>query len=355
MAGIFEPRYIRKIKIENGLALPPMVAFGFADESGMVSDRNVAHYSRIAQNGIGLIIVEATCISPEGRLDSRQLGIWDDSFIDGLSRISGAVHEAGSKVFIQLHHAGMKAKSDVAKEPFTSSDYDDGRMKGREMTYEEIKRVITQFREAAIRAREAGFDGVEIHGAHGYLLTQFFNSKVNKRTDQYGGTFENRNRLAAEIYEDVREACGDDFVIGIRVGSNDDNLEESIERARFFEKLGFDYLHVSTGFDGTRSVDELPEDFPCNWIVYGGVKIKENVGIPVIGVNMIKDENQIGYLLNNELLDFVALGRAQLADYNFVKHMRNNDKILYCLECKPCKWWTDGRECPRQIQAARQI
>lgn len=355
MTGIFEPRYIRKIKIENGLALPPMVAFGFADENGMVSDRNVEHYSKIAQNGIGLIIVEATCISPEGRLDSRQLGIWDDSFIDGLSRISGAVHEAGSKVFIQLHHAGMKAKSDVAMEPFTSSDYDDGRMKGREMTYEEIKIVKDQFRKAALRARQAGFDGVEIHGAHGYLLTQFFNSKVNKRTDLYGGTFENRNRLAAEIYEDVREACGDDFVIGIRVGSNDDNLEDSIERARFFEKLGFDYLHVSTGFDGTRSVDELPKDFPCNWIVYGGVKIKENVGIPVIGVNMIKDENQIGYLLNNGLLDFVALGRAQLADYNFVKHMGNNDKILYCLECKPCKWWTDGRECPRQIQAARQI
>ena len=355
MTGVFEPRYIRNLRIENGLALPPMVAFGYSGENGRVSDRNVEHYSKIAQNGIGLIIVEATCISPEGRLDSRQLGIWDDSFIEGLSRISDVVHDAGGKVFIQFHHAGMKAKKDVAPEPFTSSDYDDGRMKGREMTLEEIKRVKSQFREAALRARKAGFDGVEIHGAHGYLLTQFFNTKVNKRTDQYGGSFENRNRLAYEIYSDIREACGEDFVIGIRMGSNDNSLEESIERARFFEALGFDYLHVSTGFDGTRSIDEVPEDFPCNWIVYGGVNIKENVGIPVIGVNMIKDENQIEYLLSNDLLDFAALGRAQLADYNFVKHMKNDDQILYCLECKPCKWWTDGRECPRQIQASRQI
>lgn len=355
MTGVFEPRYIRNVKIENGLVLPPMVAFGYADESGRVSERNVEHYFKIAQNGIGLIIVEATCISPEGRLDSRQLGIWDDSFIEGLSRISDAVHDSGGKVFIQLHHAGMKAKIDVAPEAFTSSDYDDGRMKGREMTLEEIKKVRSQFREAALRARKAGFDGVEIHGAHGYLLTQFFNSKVNKRTDDYGGTFENRNRLAAEIYRDVREACGDEFVVGIRMGSNDNDLEESIERARYFETLGFDYLHVSTGFDGSRSIDEVPEGFPCNWIVYSGVKIKENIDIPVIGVNMIKDENQIGYLLNNDLLDFAALGRAQLADYNFVKHMRDDDQILYCLECRPCKWWTDGRECPRQIQAARQI
>lgn len=282
MTGVFEPRYIRNLRIENGLALPPMVAFGYSGENGRVSDRNVEHYSKIAQNGIGLIIVEATCISPEGRLDSRQLGIWDDSFIEGLSRISDVVHDAGGKVFIQLHHAGMKAKKDVAPEPFTSSDYDDGRMKGREMTLEEIKRVKSQFRDAALRARKSGFDGVEIHGAHGYLLTQFFNTKVNNRNDEFGGTFENRNRLAAEIYKDVREACGEDFVIGIRMGSNDNSLEESIERARFFENLGFDYLHVSTGFDGTRSIDEVPEGFPC-------------------------------------------------------------------------KWWTDGRECPRQIQVSRQI
>lgn len=353
MKDIFAPRYIGELEIENALVLPPLVAFGYAGEGGFVSERNIEHYSKIAKNGIGLIIVEATCISPEGRLDPRQLRIWDDCYIEGLSRLSDAIHEGGSKAFIQLHHAGIRAKKDVCDFPFTSSDYDDGRLKGREMSTDEIKQVKEQFKEAAVRAKRAGFDGVEIHGAHGYLLTQFFNSRINKRVDQYGGSFENRNRLAAEIYDQIREACGDQFIVGIRMGSNDGDLEESIERAKFFEGLGFDYLHVSTGFDGTPSVEVVPEDFPCTWIVYGAVKIKENVKIPVVGVNMIKTEKQIEYLIENELLDFVALGRAQLADYNFTRHMKEKEEILYCLECKPCKWWSDGRECPRQIQAAR--
>jgi 2,4-dienoyl-CoA reductase-like NADH-dependent reductase (Old Yellow Enzyme family) len=349
---IFEERYIRSLKLDNALVLPPMVAFGYADEEGYVSERNIEHYSSIAQNGIGLVIVEATCITPEGRLDPRQLGIWSDDFVVGLSRLAKAIHEGGSKAFIQLHHAGIRSKKDICELPATSSDYDDGRMKGREMTTEEINLVVSQFRDSARRAEMAGFDGVEIHGAHGYLLTQFFNTKINKRTDEYGGSFENRNRLAAEVHSQIRKACGKDFVVGMRIGSNDDNLEESIGRAKYLQQLGYDYLHVSTGFDGTKSV-EAPEDFPCSWIVYSAVKIKENVEIPVIGVNMIRTGEQIKHLIENDLLDFTALGRAQLADYNFTSHLKNHEEILYCLECKPCKWWTDGRECPRQIQAAK--
>ncbi len=355
MKNIFKPGMIGNLKINNRLVLPPMVTFGFADGGGYVSERNVEHYSKIAKNGIGLIIVEATCITPEGRLDPRQLGIWDDSFIEGLSKIAKAVHDASGKVFIQLHHAGIKAKKQITDMPLTSSDYDDGRMLGREMSKYEINQTIEQFKLAAVRAQKAGFDGVEIHGAHGYLLTQFFNTKVNKRQDEYGGSFENRNRLATEIYEAVRNECGHDFVIGIRMGSNDDNLEESIKRAKYFESLGCDYLHVSTGFDVTPSVEDVPEDFPCNWIVYGAVKIKENLDLPVIGVNMIKKEKQIEYLIDNGLLDYVALGRAQLADYKFTEHMKNGEDILYCIDCRPCKWWRDGRECPRQIQANASV
>lgn len=353
MSRIFEKGKIRNLEINNRLVLPPMVTFSFSKEDGFATDKKIFHYKTIAQNGIGLVIIEATCVDEHGKLSPDQLGIWDDKYIDGLSKLADEIHKAGSRVIIQIHHAGLRKRGEITTTPITSSDYDDGKIKGRAMTLEEIEKVKEDFIKGAIRAEKAGFDGVELHGAHGYLLTQFFSKKVNKRTDMYGGSFENRNRLALEIYRGIREKTGDDFIIGIRMGSNENTLEESIQRAKVFEMEGFDFLHVSTGFDGTPLEVEIPSDFPCNWIVYGGTKIKENVNIPVIGVNMIKEKHQIDYLLDNDLLDFVAIGRGQLADYDFTRHLREEEDILTCIECKPCKWFTNGDNCPRQVQLGR--
>ena len=165
----------------------------------------------------------------------------------------------------------------------------------------------------------------------------------------YGGSFENRLRIAKEIYHIIKENTQDGFIIGMRMGSNDDTLEDSIKRAQRFEEIGYDYLHVSTGFDNTPIDINIPKEFPCNWIVYGGVKIKEKVTIPVIGVNMIKTHEQITYLLENNLLDFLAIGKPQLADPNFINHMINNEDIITCLECKPCKCFLDIKACPRYL------
>ena len=353
MSEIFESGYIRGIKVKNRLVLPPMVTFSFSENDGFVTDKKIFHYKTIAENGIGIVIVEATCVNKDGKLSEDQLGIWDDKYIEGLSKLSQEIHKEGSMAIIQIHHAGLRKRGEIIQIPVTSSDYDDGKTKGRGMTLEEIEMVKDDFIQGAVRAQKAGFDGVELHGAHGYLLTQFFSEKINKRTDSYGGSFENRNRLALEILRGIRVKTRDDFIVGIRMGSNENSLEESIERAKVFEKEGFDFLHVSTGFDGTPLDVELPEDFPCNWIVYGATRIKENVSIPVMGVNMIKEKQQIDYLLNNNLLDFVAIGRAQLADYDFTRHLREGEDILTCLECKPCKWFSNGENCPRQIQLGR--
>lgn len=346
MEKVFEKRKIRNLDIKNSLVLPPMVCFTFAKEDGYVSDKNVEHYRKIAENGIGLIVVEATAIDPKGRLSMDQLGIWDDSHIEGLKKIADAIHESGAKAFIQLHHAGLKTTKDATDDLVSSSEYEVKNSKSRKLTIMEIGDIVRAFVSGAVRAEKAGFDGVEIHGAHGYLLTQFFSEKVNKRSDRYGGNFENRNRIAREIYNCIRYKVGEDFIIGIRMGSNENSLEESIKRAQYFEKIGFDYLNVSTGFDNTP-IEEVEENFPGNWIVYGGKKIKENVSIPVIGVNKIKEKEQIERLTEEEHLDFVAIGRAQLADYNFTKHLREGEGILTCLECKPCKWFTNGENCPR--------
>lgn len=329
------------------MVVPPMVCFSFGGYDGFVARENLDHYEKLAKGGSGLIIVEATCVNEKGRLAKDQLGIWDDKYIDGLSQIVDICHENDTKVFIQLHHAGLRTSKSINEDTITSSDYDNGKVRARSLTIGEIHSIQQDFLDAAIRAEKAGFDGIELHGAHSYLMTQFFSSKVNKRTDEYGGSIENRMRIATEIIEKIKGKVGPNFIIGIRMGCNENNLETSIEMAKIFQNLGVDYLHISTGFDNTPIDVEISEDFPCNWIVYGGTKIKENVEIPVITVNSIKTEEEVRYLTDNDLVDFVAVGRAQLADHNFVNHLREGEDIIECLSCKPCKWFSDGRDCPR--------
>ncbi len=349
MDVLFTSKKIKGLEIKNRIVLPPMVCFTFAGANGFVSEKNIKHYGAIAKGGAGLIIVEATCVTESGRLSPGQLGIWSDDFIEGLGKIAQACHENGAKVFIQLHHAGLKTPKTVNEDTVTSSDYDNGKVSARAMTIDEIHAVEQDFVSAAVRAEKAGFDGVELHGAHGYLMTQFFSAKVNNRTDDYGGVLHNRIRFTADIVKGIRRKVKSDFIVGIRMGCNESDLKTSIDMAREFEALGMDYLHVSTGFDSTPISEEVPGSFPGNWIVYGAAKIKEHVNIPVIAVNSIKRPEQANYLVEHNLVDFTALGRVQLADYNFANHVKNGDPIITCLGCKPCKWFTNGDNCPRHL------
>lgn len=349
MSLLFTSHKIKNVEIKNRIALPPMVCFTFAGENGFVSDKNINHYKALAKGGAGLIIVEATCVSKSGKLSMDQLGIWSDDYIEGLSKIAQVCHEYGAKAIIQLHHAGLRTSKLINEDTITSSDYDDGKISARAMTEDEIFAIEEDFINAAIRAEKAGFDGIELHGAHSYLLTQFFSNKVNKRTDEYGGSLDNRMRFALKILERIKQKVNDNFILGIRMGCNENDLQTSIDMAKKFEAMGMDYLHVSTGFDNTPIEEKAPEDFPCNWIVYGATKIKEHVSIPVIAVNSIKTSEKAHYLIDNNLVDFVAIGRGQLADHDFVNHVKDGEAIIECLGCKPCKWFTNGDNCPRHL------
>lgn len=349
MNSLFTSQKIKNLEMKNRIVLPPMVCFTFAEENGFVSEKNIKHYEEIAKSGTGLIIVEATCVSKRGRLSTDQLGIWSDRYIDGLSKIAQVCHENGAKVFIQLHHAGFRTPKSIDEDTITSSDYNDGKISARAMAKDEIHALEEDFINSAIRAEKAGFDGIEIHGAHSYLMTQFFSKKVNNRTDQYGGSLDNRLRIVREIVEGIKQRVNDDFIVGIRMGCNENGLEDSIEMAKKFEYMGMDYLHVSTGFDNTPIDVKVPEDFPCNWIVYGGTKIKEHVNIPVIVVNLIKTPEEACYLIDHNLADFVAIGRAQLADHNFTSHIKKGEAFIKCLGCKPCRWFSIGDTCPHSL------
>lgn len=346
MAYLFAPLKIGGRQVKNRVVLPPMVCFGWAGDDGLASERHTRHYEARARGGAGLIILEATAVSREGRLADTQLGIWSDDHIPGLKAIADRCHKHGALVLVQIHHAGLNVPASVATKGVAPSDYDDGKRRARELTVEEIRGIRRQFIDAARRAHAAGLDGVELHGAHGYLLSQFASPRINRRTDEYGGRLEGRLRLAREIVEGIRDSLPGEFIVGCRMGSNEPDLDTSIAMARLLQAAGVDLLHVSTGMNGGTPL-EVPEGFPFNWIVYGGVRVHEHVSVPVIAVNGIRAPEQAENLVAGGMADLVAVGRAQLADPDWAAAAMEGRTPAPCRACKPCSWFSDGTKCPR--------
>lgn len=357
MNTLFSDITIKNLKIRNRVVMPPMVTFDYLDESGLVTEEHIQHYEERAKGGVGLVIVEANCVSSNGRLSEKQLRLWSDEYIEGVSKIAKAVHKHGAKTLVQLHHAGLQATKSTSGDIVAPSDYNGTSPMGknpisaRALKIDEIRNLQKDFVDAAVRAKKAGFDGIELHGAHGYLISQFFSPLVNKREDSYGGNINNRCRFATEIIAEIRKAVGHDFIIGCRMGFNEPNLQSSIEIAKELEKAGADLLHVSFGmiFPGQIAEEDLPkvpEDFNYNAVVYGGTEIKRNVNIPVIVVMDIRTPEQANYLIENNLADFTAIGRGLLVDAEWANKAKENNSIMTCLGCKNCLRYRSGRFCP---------
>jgi NADPH2 dehydrogenase len=350
MQTLFAEFLLKGLKVKNRIVFPPVVCFGYAKEDGVVTKKNTEHYHQVAAGGAGIIITEATAVWKDGRLATSQLGIWSDDHINGLSRIALEVKEAGAVSLLQIHHAGLLTNERVAafaKAP--SKDIHNPR--SSELTVNEIIEIKNAFVAAAQRAKTAGFQGVELHGAHGYLLNQFASSLFNKREDEYGGNLEKNMKLATDIIHGIRERCGDGFIICYRLGANSPTLDDGIAIAEHLENAGVDLLHVSHG-GSLLNLPRTPKDFDYNWIVYSGTVIKAHAGIPVIVVNDIKTRERAAWLIENNLADFVALGKPQLADPSWVNHIKDNGEINICLSCKPkCRWYEDSSLCPARRKA----
>lgn len=336
--------YILKGKrIKNRICMPPLVCFGWGSEEGMVSDENVEHYKLRAEGGCGIIIIEATCVTSDGLIYNRQLGLWNDSQIDGFTRLAKVCHDNDVIALVQIHHAGVKTGIDI--ERISSSDIELNNKTARAATINEIRSLENAYADAAFRAKKAGFDGVELHGAHGYLLSQFVSPEINKRQDEYGGSIENRARFSMNIIRKVIEKCGDDFIIGYRMGGNEPTLKEGIKLAKMFEAAGVDILHVSAGMDGGEKPD-LPEEFDFSWIVYMGSQIKKEVTIPVIGVMDIRTPQQAEAIISNDLLDFAAVGRGILSCPDWTDRAIDGRDVVLCYECRSCRWFRSIGKCP---------
>jgi 2,4-dienoyl-CoA reductase-like NADH-dependent reductase (Old Yellow Enzyme family)/thioredoxin reductase len=311
---------------------------------GTVSEANLAYIKRRARGGAGLIITEITSVHPSGSVIPNELGAYDNRFIPGLKKISDAVHAAGSKIALQLHHAGreslylLREKKAIGPSPIRSLVYG---LTPREMTREEIHEIIIAFGAAAARAVEAGFDVVEVHGAHGYLLTQFLSALSNRRDDEYGGSFSNRSRFMIEVLLEVRKRVGEDLPISLRL-----SVEECIKDGYTVEdirpilpnlvKAGADILHASLGTHGSPgSITSAPFEYQPGFNVWRAKKIKEVVGIPVIAVGRFTDPSLANEVIARGEADLVAFGRQYLADPDFLIKAREGrpEDIRKCIAC----------------------
>jgi len=341
---LFSEFNIKNVKIKNRICIPPMVV-PFAHD-GYVVPENVERYKKLAQGGAGLIIQEATCINNNGLLSEKQIGIWSDDQIEGLKNIVDVVHKEDCAIFVQIHHAGVTG---ISEDPLCPSAYEYNNygksVVGHEMTVEDIKSIQNDFIEAARRSCEAGYDGVELHGCHGYLISQFLNKKVNKRTDDYGKTPE---KFVIEILEGIRKVTPKEFVVGIRLGGFEPTIEDGLYYAKVLEKNGADFFDVSYGFFNEQEI-HVSEDYKYSNAVYAAEKIKAEVSIPVFAVYGINSPELAEEILNETKINLVDIARGALINPNWANDAKEGKDTGKCLTCAKCMWFGQSDVCAGKV------
>ena len=350
MDKLFNSMKIRNLEVKNRIAVPPMVIYNRTDDTGYVTDIQVEHYRKIAQGGPGLIIQEATCVEKDGRLCDSQIGIWEDGQIEGLKRITNAVHETGTPIFVQIHHGGVFGFMEETVCPSDIQCMVKGNMKkSRALTLMELHRIQNSFADAAERAYKAGYDGVELHGCHNYLISQFLNSRVNVRNDEYGN---NPALFALEIIREIRKRTPQSFIVGMRLGAFEPTLADGIDHAKIFQAEGIDFLNISFGFM-QLSEPFKPADYPFTDLIYGAQEIRKHVSVPVFTVGEIISPEQADEILTATGIDMVNIGRGTLVNPNWANDARNGKDTGACIHCKICMWRINPEKCPGRIRYER--
>lgn len=318
---LLSPIKIGTMEVRNRFVVPPM-GTNFANPDGSVSKQLIDYLAARSKGGYGLIIVEVTAIDPLGKAIPWQPGIWDDKFVPGWKELVDEVHKYGAKIVVQLHHAGRQTTHEViGSQPVAPSPIPCpvDREIPRELTTEEVYDLIEKFGDAAVRARDAGFDGVEVHGAHGYLIAQFMSAYSNKRIDEFGGDLTSRMKFPVDIVKNIRAKVGNGYPIIFRFSGDERvpggrTIDESRVVAEKMEKAGVNALHVSTGVYGSIPWLIAPSAVPPAYNVYAAEEIKKVVKIPVIAVGRINDPNLAEDILEGGKADLVSLGRESIAD-----------------------------------------
>jgi 2,4-dienoyl-CoA reductase-like NADH-dependent reductase (Old Yellow Enzyme family) len=330
MSKLFSPLTINKITLKNRIAVSPMCQYSSKD--GFATDWHLVHLGTRATGGAGLVITEAAAVSPEGRISPADLGIWKDEHIEGLTRVVNYIHQQGSVAGIQLAHAGRKASCAIPQEggkqlnenqggwqtvapgdlPFYSDD-----RKPEQLSIDGIRKVVSDFKAAADRAHSAGFKVVEIHSAHGYLLHEFLSPLSNKRTDEYGGSFENRTRLLYEVIKAVKSVWPAEKALFVRISATDWTeggwtIEESVTLAIELKKLGIDLVDCSSGGNVHNAKIPAGPDFQVPFS-----EAVRKTGIMTGAVGFITNALQAESILQEGKADLVLIGREMLRNPYF--------------------------------------
>lgn len=338
---LLSPARIGALELPNRVIMAPMGS-NYADEQHRVTDRLIAFHVARARGGVGLQIVEHTAVHPLGLTSERMLAIYDDAMIPGLRRLTDAVHDAGGRIALQLQHGGRQASAEViGQRPLAPSAVSVmGGPRPAKMTAEQIMEAVEAFGEGARRAQEAGFDGVEVHMAHGYLGCSFLSPLLNRRDDEWGGDTERRTRFAREVRRAIAERCGEDFPCWCRISANEfvpggTDLGEARRFAPLLVEAGYQAVHVSAAIGETARWASAPACVPPGHLLDYAEGIREVVDVPVIGVGRILTPEQAEAALAAERCDLVALGRALLADPEWVRKAAEGraEEIIPCIGC----------------------
>lgn len=314
MAKLFSPYKVKNVELKNRIVMSPMCMYS-AKENGFVQPFHITHYGSRAIGQVGLVMIEATAVVPEGRITNNDLGIWSDDHIEGLKQITEEIARYDAKSAIQLAHAGRKSETDGTIYAPSPIPYNDEYKMPTEMTKENIQETIRAFKEGAIRAKKAGFDIIELHGAHGYLINEFLSPLINKRTDEYGGSLEGRYRFLREIIDEMKEVW--DGPLFVRISANEydkegNTIEDFIQMAKWMKEQGVDLVDVSTG--GVVFVG-IPTH-PGYQVPYSEA-IRKGADIATGAVGRITTGIQAEEILRNERADLIFIGRELLRDPYF--------------------------------------
>jgi len=348
---------VGNLTVRNRIVMPPMVTF-LAEDDGLVTQAHLEHYE--CSSGPGLMIVEGTAVSPEGRMSRRQLGIYSDRHTQGLSKIARIIHANGAMAGIQIHHAGATAFAETRKQKYQHLAAILFRWCRQQVMLSGLNHIREAFRNAARRAVEAGFDIIEIHAAHGYLFSQLLSPLKNWRMDRYGGNLENRRRFLLEVYRSALGEVGERALVTCRLGVADGHkrglsLSEGLSTASLLEKEGMKFLDVSCGSGIPSHV--LPEKSPYSGRLHLAREAKSVVRIPVIGGGGIRHPDLAEQALQDGMADLIYVGHGILADPAWARKTIKGEpeSIVLCRECKDCFHFTDASKClARRIPGRRR-
>lgn len=345
LTELFTPAKIGNCEIPNRLIVPAMVV-NLCTEDGMITERYIRYIEEKAKGGWGMIITEDYAVNENAKGYQFIPGLYNDAQIEGNKKLTETVHKYESRIFCQMYHPGRQSKHAVNGnvQPLAPSAIKDPFCMDlpKEMTREEIHQIVRDFGTTARRAKEAGFDGIEIHAAHGYLISSFLSPFTNKRVDEYGGCFENRTRILDEVYAAIRENVGNDFPVQVRISANEYLLggrteADTYELARHLDELGVDAIHVSNGMYASPIVRQIiaPMYTEHAFNMDAAEQVKKLVSCPVIVTNRINDPKMADTILKMGKADFIGMGRGSLADPHLPAKAKAGkfENIRYCIGC----------------------